>query len=125
MCLSISYDDITTLQTVELLTLSRHYTNPLSVRLSAKKRKTGPNHRQGNSGNVRTGQSMQYWDDPGNQGIAMSYDDAPNPVSMKVTAGEEEGEYDDAEEESRELTPTWRALLSGLVFCGCVVLSCS
>ena len=47
---------------------------------------------------------MQHWDDPGNQGMAMSYDDAPNPVPTKVTAAEEEEEYDDEEEESRELS---------------------
>ena len=45
---------------------------------------------------------MQHWDDPGNQGMAMSYDDAPNPVATTITAAEEE--YDDEEEESRELS---------------------
>ncbi|KAM5542221.1 hypothetical protein V8D89_004094 [Ganoderma adspersum] len=46
---------------------------------------------------------MQHWDDPGTQGMAMSYDDAPNSVATKATAAEEE-EYDDEEEESRELS---------------------
>ena len=33
--------------------------------------------------------------------MAVSYDDAPNPVPTKVTAGEEEEKYDDEGEEGR------------------------
>ena len=98
----ISYDDIAIPQSAEPPVPPKHHTNSPSVQPPAKKRRTGPNHQQGNSWNGRTGQSMQHWDDPGNQGMAMSYDDAPSPVATKATAAEEE--YDDEEEESRELS---------------------
>ncbi|KAI1784714.1 hypothetical protein LXA43DRAFT_1041324 [Ganoderma leucocontextum] len=98
----ISYDDITIPQLAEPPVPPERQTNPTAVQPPAKKRKTGPNHRQGGSGSGRAGQPMQHWDDPGNQGMSMSYDDAPKQVETKAVAAEEE--YYEEEEESRELT---------------------
>ena len=52
---------------------------------------------------MQGGQHMQHWDDPGNQGTLMSYDDAPKPGEAMVVAAQEEEFYEE-EEESRELT---------------------
>ena len=50
---------------------------------------------------MQGGQHMQHWDDPGNYGTPMSYDDAPKLGEAMVVAAQEEEFY---EEESRELT---------------------
>ncbi|TBU30881.1 hypothetical protein BD311DRAFT_657999 [Dichomitus squalens] len=98
----ISYDDITTPQ----LALPppppnpKHQANPPKPQPPAKKRKIGPNQRQRGAANARVGQPMHHWDDPGNQGMQMSYDDAPRQAEV---GGEEEEEWNE-EEESRELS---------------------
>ncbi|KAI0747815.1 hypothetical protein C8Q80DRAFT_1168632 [Daedaleopsis nitida] len=108
----ISYDDIAEqpLQTPPV----KHQANTLA-QPPAKKRKMSQNQRQGGQGGGRV--QPQHWDDPGKQGMQVSYDDAPvapAPSSANVgkTAGAdpEEGwgqyreeEEEEDEDESREL----------------------
>ncbi|EJF58766.1 hypothetical protein BD309DRAFT_971366 [Dichomitus squalens] len=98
----ISYDDITTPQPAlpPPPPNPKHQANSSNPQPPAKKRKTGPNQRQRGAANGRVGQPVQHWDDPGNQGMQMSYDDAPRQTEVR---GEEEEEWDE-EEESRELS---------------------
>ncbi|TFK91527.1 hypothetical protein K466DRAFT_582745 [Polyporus arcularius HHB13444] len=99
----VSYDDIATPQPTTSPTKSQ--TNPAEAQPPAKKRKTGPNQRQGGS------RPQQHWDDPGNQAPPMNYDDVPAPASsttigtgVDVEAAGAEEEYYEEEEESRELS---------------------
>ena len=54
---------------------------------------------------MQGGRHIQHWEDPGNQGTPMSYDDAPKPAEAKVASAQEKEDCEGAEEgESRELT---------------------
>ena len=85
----ISYDDITTPHPAvpPPPPTSKHQANLSNPQPPAKKRKASPRERQGGASNGRAGQPVQHWDDPGNQGMPMSYDDAPKQAAE---GGEEE-----------------------------------
>lgn len=106
----ISYDDIVAPEPAP-----KQNINPPPAPPPAKKRKTNQNqHRQGHGGGGRPHQSMQHWDDPGNQEPQMMYDEAPAPstsASAAAGAAAESNashagyqEEEEEEEESRELT---------------------
>ena len=97
----ISYDDIAPPQ------VSPPNPPPPPAQPPAKKRKTNQNQRPGGSRAGQPTHAVQHWDDPGSQGMQMSYEETPKAVPAAGTSAapaHEEADEEDEEEESRELT---------------------